>query len=68
VKMSKMDKSKKARQESINLSSGLSEDKDEFSLEEINAVHNLIMEGDEVDQMLIAEYNRKQSRQRLLTQ
>jgi hypothetical protein len=44
-----------------------SEQRDELSLEELNAVNNLIMEGDHVDEMMIAEYNRKQQRLRLFT-
>jgi hypothetical protein len=53
-----------------NLSGGnlSSEGKDELFTDEMKAVNTLLMEGDQVDEMLIAEYNAKMQRQRLMTQ
>ncbi len=53
-----------------NLSGGnlSSEEREDLSLEEQNAVNTLLQEGDQVDTMMIAEYNAKMQRQRLMTQ
>ena len=45
-----------------------SEGKDELFTDEMKAVNTLLMEGDQVDEMMIAEYNAKMQRQRLMTQ
>jgi hypothetical protein len=44
-----------------NLSGGnlSSEEREDLSLEEQNAVNTLLQEGDQVDTMMIAEYNAK---------
>ena len=53
-------KSKKTR----NLSGGnlSSEERDELFFEEQNAVNTLLMEGDQIDALMIADYNAKMQR------
>lgn len=52
-----------------NLSGGnlSSEERDELCFDEQNAVNTLLLEGDQVDAMMISEYNAKMQRQRLMT-